>query len=757
MYWAKPDETYEEHINNCYEIWRKLIQHNEKHLIGFAESYGISYKLFREKSLLAVLFHDIGKLTDVFQENMLKIRSGNRPDYRKNFRHEILSAIFLLMTWGQRKQLGIDREFPFEVFAVIGHHKSIDPNWTSFHRELQLESWPKLNREKILYALDTAQQILTTEGIQIRLIDKFYDIQWNSSFLSKLRDMVFQTAKFKLESVSDSISYRQIYSVLKGILQYCDWQASAGNDGVWVSIPEGQEDLIKKVGAKLANEKKQYEERPFHNACMKEKGDVLAIAPTGSGKTEAALLWALNSNYRRIIFLMPTMITSNSLYERMVKNYFDLRLCGLTHSGAQTYFALQGNLTEEEDQELRLQLLHNKAFIPPLMVSTVDQLLSTGFNTGLWNLKEAAIVGSSIVFDEIHAYDTYTLALITETIKKIKKLNGRVMVMSATMPQVLRKHFMSILQVKEPIIAEERMQIARNKWRFVEKDLDDLEEEIEEYLDAKKRVAIIVNDIETAKREYRKWKNKNKYNLLCYHSEFALKDRREKEKRLMATKWDKYCQLLIATQAVEVSLDISFEIMFSECAPIDSLIQRAGRCNRYNEYKDSEFIIFDYSDLTKDKVYKKSREILEKTKEVVKRKEGRLSELDISNMLEEVYQNYNLYDEDYKAGEELYRKIAKDEIFYDIPISDEKTRKFDYIKVDIIPIQFKEEVENLFEQKQFSKIAQYEVPVGIGKYIKMMKNGRQVDNKYRLPIFNIGYSSETGIEMEELERSFTIL
>lgn len=758
MYWAKPDELYQVHIQNCYAVWEKLSEENEHLLVLFAQRHNIPYSKLREKIVLAILFHDVGKLLPVFQKNMELIRMNKKPDYSKNFRHELISAVFLWALYISRLKNDSEEKkyLPFEIYAVLGHHKELEPMFSSFDRELKCAKWPGLERERVNYAIGCISPILEKEKL---VVDKksgisVFEENHHAKLLKYLKDIV-SSSKLYQRNTNNHLE-RQIFSLIKGIVCYCDWYASAHTEVKF--LPDlTAEGLLATIKMKLAKEKKQFEIRPFHQKCMEASEDALVIAPTGSGKTEAALFWALKNKPKNIIFLMPTMVTSNSLFERIAENYFGKKYCGLTHSGVQTYMSLNEHAENTDIANLRLSLLHNKAFLPPVMVATVDQIISSGFNTGYWHLKEKALLGSAVIIDEVHAYDSHTLALITETIKKIKDFNGKVMIMSATMPKKLREHFKSILPSMREIIAHERMELRRNNWKYLDLNVQDIREVIEEKLDGGKRVALVVNDIETAKAEYDYYSEKlrDKKKAMCYHSEFIMLDRLEKERILTKGKDEEKPDLLISTQTIEVSLDVSFDVMFSECAPLDALIQRAGRCNRYNKNDDAEFIVFNYSERSYMYVYKRCQSILQRSLEVIRQNQGKLSENDLAVMLEQVYSHQEILDEDYIKASKIYKQIEEDEFIFDIPLSEEKTRNFDYIKVPIIPIEFKDEVEELYRAKRFEKIPLYEVPVGIYKY-KGLKNRKQ-QNEFNLPIYCVEYSSQKGIDFAEVESSITCL
>jgi len=256
--------------------------------------------------------------------------------------------------------------------------------------------------------------------------------------------------------------------------------------------------------------------------------------------------------------------------------------------------------------------------------------------------------------------------------------------LSATMPKFLRNHFLDLLDSKCLVVAEELMERASNEWAYLDTDLEGIREKVLKEVSEGKKVALIVNDVETAKKEY-KYYSKKGFDVLCLHSEFTMKDRQEKEGRLTSKEGNPY-RLVISTQVIEVSLDVSFDVMFSECAPIDSLVQRAGRCNRHGLINFGRFYVFNPSDTAVKYVYRKQKDILDKTVEVIRKNSGRLTEKQIMAMVEEVYEGFNLYDEDYKLGIDIVRDIEQRYNFFDVNIS-KKTRIFPHENLMLLKFQ----------------------------------------------------------------------
>jgi CRISPR-associated endonuclease/helicase Cas3 len=76
VFWAKPDQTYEDHIISAYESWKSVVDNLEPFIQRNTEKYNYSKERLIQGSLISVLLHDIGKMSDIFQEMMETIKKG---------------------------------------------------------------------------------------------------------------------------------------------------------------------------------------------------------------------------------------------------------------------------------------------------------------------------------------------------------------------------------------------------------------------------------------------------------------------------------------------------------------------------------------------------------------------------------------------------------------------------------------------------------------------------------------------------------
>lgn len=686
IFWAKPDQTYDAHINAAYNAWKETVIAKKNLIQRLGKEFGFSEKRFLQSSLLTVVLHDIGKNIEPFQKMMHAKINNEKFDKRDNYRHELVSFSFAIRgSLALRKQDECLTELPIEALAILGHHKKINPDLQSFSRECTSVK-PYFYEEGIKEALLLAEEIFTKEGFSFpKILVHNYDSYKDASNLI-CYDGAF-TKIFEKEKNPESI--RIIYLLLKSILHYSDWHGSAGID-VNYSLKTNADNLFKDIEKRCAEKKIKFNAlRPFQEECARILGNVIAVAPTGSGKTEASLFWALNNLQNigggKLIYLLPTMVTANSIFTRL-EDYFGKGNVGLTHSTASFMFQ-----DEEDNHENIRKVLFDKSFIKPATVATVDQLLASGFNNGKWALIEANAANSVIIIDEIHSYDPWTLGLIIESIKHFTKFGTRFMLMSATLPDylinLLSKTLPNVIKIRD----ETLLNSSRNRYKIFDETIEEAIPQIEESVNMGKKTLVVVNNVAKCQELYKIFKH---LNPMCYHSKFILKDRKEKEKEIDNQR------LLIATQVVEVSLDIDFDVMFTECAPPDAIVQRAGRVNRRREKTDSCISIYRASEISKRIYDSDNNGLLTRSFDIFKKSSEKLTENDLIKIVEDVYADIEIEKSpNFIDASEQYSKTQKRLMgIFDNPNREDKndvTRKIEYLQIPVIPSSFRDKVLSL--------------------------------------------------------------
>ena len=710
--WAKPDQSYEEHITKAYSAWKDTVTAKKNLIQRFCNEFGFSEERFLKSSLLTVVLHDIGKNTAIFQEMMDVSQKGKRFDYNKNYRHELVSFLYAFYgsyVLSEQEDEMLVGKLPLEALAILGHHKKIHPTMESFYRE-SIHEKPFINKEGIKQSLELAKDIFTKEGYDFPKQLFNFNAKDNPY---KVAELILNTRFAKMFEIEQNQgAIRPTYLLLKAILHYSDWHGSAGID-VNYSLKKHADDLFTDIGKRCIEKKIKFDGLlPFQDECANTSDHIIAVAPTGSGKTEASLLWALNNlqdlGGGKLIYLLPTMVTANSIFERL-EDYFGKGNVGLTHSTATFMFQDE----DENTNEMR-NVLFDKTFIKPVTVATIDQLLATGFNTGKWSLIEANAANSVIIIDEIHSYDSWTLGLVIESLKHFSEMGARFMLMSATLPKYLINLFMEALPNAKVIRDETLLESCRNRYKTFDKYIDDAIPEIEQSVIDGKKTLVVVNNVAKCQELY---ENLVHLNPMCYHSKFILKDRMKKETYIDDA------QLLIATQVVEVSLDIDFDVMFTECAPPDAIAQRAGRVNRRREKSDSYIFIYKASE-TSHKIYDSdSSGLLERSFQTFESSPEKITESKLIEIVETVYSDIEIKSTDnFKHASEQYSKTQErlKGIFDNLNKADvnEVTRKTDYRQVPVIPSKFKDEISDL----QPSKRRRYEIKM---PYWYVMKHKEQ--------------------------------
>lgn len=419
-------------------------------------------------------------------------------------------------------------------------------------------------------------------------------------------------------------------------------------------------------------------------------GIYIIEAPMGIGKTEIALYAAYKTveanKARGFYFALPSQITSNAIYLRV--NEF-LKNCGineesfLLHSNAKFFY-------DSIDQEIKRNesLMNNfwynkndKKLFYPYGVGTIDQILMSVLYSKFNFLRIFSLSQKVIIFDEVHCYDLYTSTLLKELIKNLENLNCTIIILSATLTTKQKKELLSIdnenfnlsndyplltFKSKELPLKEVHSQCSINKKFTIIKSTSykkSINSAIEK-ANAGLTVFFIVNTVKRSQDIYKAIANQQdqqNFDLILVNSNFTASDRQNIETKLIENfgkqqkKQTNKGYIVVATQILEQSLDIDSDYLITELAVTDSILQRIGRCWRFDFIKRSkntspqvELILPNMSSFEKEeeKIFKESRFIyhpylLYRSYKVFEK----LTEIniphDIKHLIEQTYQNVN--------------------------------------------------------------------------------------------------------------------
>lgn len=349
----------------------------------------------------------------------------------------------------------------------------------------------------------------------------------------------------------------------------------------------------------------------------------LIEAPMGEGKTEAALYAHLRlqlaNGHRGCYFALPTQATGNLMFERIKvflaqfgsQRKLDLQLLHGASELVETYqnIKVRPNLPhDDEGVEAQIWFSHRKrGLLSEYGVGTVDQALlsilpSKHQFVRLWGLGNRVVV-----LDEVHAYDTYTGGLIESLVRWLAALDASVVLMSATLPRNKRTALLAAFGATEPPVEDKPYpRITRALKGEAIPTVATFKTRVQPALTIKPLplelnaiaqtalacaaqggcVACIVNTVQRAQDLYRQlMDNALSIDVVLFHARYPLEERLQREKEVTA-KFGKdgarpQRAILVATQVVEQSLDLDFDVMISDLAPIDLLLQRAGRLHRH--------------------------------------------------------------------------------------------------------------------------------------------------------------------------------
>lgn len=518
-----------------------------EHIAG---ELGESASLARRGAVL----HDLGKAHPFFQRMLRGEVDDIEWQQDLPHRHELSSLLFLPL---------FDRnEWPDLVEMVVAHHKStlgdrtnrglldqVDEYGSDAVFERHASDWEEWAPPTI--------EVATGFGIARRSIS-----------LGEARE-AFDFAVEHVEAQPDG------WSRWKGTLMSADHFASAYTHDTAQRL-DGLYRTPDLDGYRGASER--YQPSPLYPLSTRpsdaEEAHTLVVAPTGAGKTN----YLFSRCRGRVFYTLPYQASINAMYLRVKE---DLDAFGVSADVRRVHATSSLSLNDDPEEEAELQR-HPGASVK---VMTPFQIASVVFGTAGFEAQALDLEGQDVILDEVHTYDGRSRAMLVQLVKMLHRLGCRVHIGTATIPTTLADRLVDELGGSDAahtirLRDDELETFDRHRVHKVA-DEEEALVVLEEAVAEGRRMLLVSNRVGRAQQRYRRIREQMPdVPAMLIHSRFKRSDRAALEEEISRfEEMDGPC-VVCATQVVEVSLDVSFDGMITEAAPLDALVQRFGRVNR---------------------------------------------------------------------------------------------------------------------------------------------------------------------------------
>lgn len=590
-YLAKPDKTIQQHNEELLTCLSQLIQ------LGYLQDEQI-IRLIKE----SCLYHDCGKVNVEFQKRVRSKDKKIKFDPAKEVPHNVLSLYFI-----EQKKYENEEELSMIQYAVGYHH----------------------NYGSVKEYLEKKQDIIK------ELLEPF-------SVYSKFRVDVFMRKINRIRQNPNTI-------LVKGLLLKCDHCASGG---VKAEYPNDfLENALTGLLQTWKNQNREADWNELQQFCKQhQKENIMVTAPTGMGKTEAALHWLGKG---KGFFVLPLRTAINAMYDRirmdLLGNENISERLALLHSESAEYLIENSKMEIEEIQSYNAL---GRQLSLPLTITTMDQLFDFVFFYAGYELKLATFSYSKIIIDEIQMYNAELLAYLVFGLEEIEKMGGQIAIITATLMPFVRDKLTGKMNFSErSFLSEDK----RHCVKVIDEAIN-VENILNTYAENKKqgkrnKILVICNTIKKAQQLYREMEEASdivpKEELHMLHSRYIRKDREKRENEIKAFAGSQkqlpppVNGIWVSTSLVEASLDLDFDYLFTELQDLNSLFQRMGRCNRLGLKGIEKVNCFVYLQIEKsligdfidEKIYNISKEELQKFAST--KNESLMDEQEKVNMLEQ--------------------------------------------------------------------------------------------------------------------------
>ncbi len=644
--------------NVAQAIWDAALQRDGREL--YSEAIGLEDDTSTARNLIAFWagLHDIGKAFPRFQE---QTRTG------PSIRHEQVSAVALPNIL--QDEFSYPRELARQLATVLGGHHGIFPGSIELQRiaphELGGSPWAvkRLALARRLHELLSEPPSPSIDCLPQHVAMALAGLVSVADWIASNEDYFpFGKENLSIEAYARHSQERSAEALSS--LHWSDWSPPDSPREMSELFP-----VIRKYGANdLQRTVSELAEK------LDSPGLVIIEAPTGEGKTEAAMYladaWAANLGQRGCYFALPTQATSNQMFGR-VREFLGARYQGEAvnlmllhgHAALSSEFRLLkenaayyqgfsdiGSDEADGDSAGSCNVIaadwftyRKRGLLAPFGVGTVDQILLAVLQTRHVFVRLFGLANKTVIVDEVHAYDAYMVTLLERLLEWLASLRCSVVLLSATLPKertaalmrayakggrvdeldwhclLNEKSYPRVIWLSGGMQGTHTVKTSprsskdlRIEW--VDGRLPDTEgerfvlgEKLSNALSEGGCAAVICNTVDRAQRVYQALKlyfseagaGDGHPELDLLHARYLFKDREARERRALLRfgKQDGKVDcgndevktvrrprraVLVATQVIEQSLDLDFDLMVTDMAPVDLILQRAGRLHRHS-------------------------------------------------------------------------------------------------------------------------------------------------------------------------------
>lgn len=570
---------------------------------------------------------DLGKANSHFQEMVTK-----SPTISQLLRHETISG---LLVWFDPKinqwLKPLEETLVLAIWAAMGHHRKFGDetkanvlsnnltvylSHTDFSQiinematDLNLSAPPSFVQDLVIASSQKVKGDWIAQKKLLELQDEFIDCEDNFGEENKKSLAIIKAFGIAADVAASAIAAQGFWAKNYSLKRYVE--NTLGKIGL------SENDLAQLI-YKWAWERSEhffpkninsfppdFSPRPFQEQVANSQSFLtLAQAGCGSGKSLAAYMWAkqwcknlATQNHKtfRLFFCLPTTGTTTEHFkDYALESGIDV---SLTHSRANVDLKTIAETALQEEENLdtadaaysALKSMQDKLeslalWSTPLVVTTADTVLGLMVNARRAIYSFPAIMNSSIVFDEIHAFDEQMFGHLLVFLKNFPNLP--VLLMTASLPQ---ERLLAIKKVRPDInIVPGPIEFELLKRYIIKYPVDSniVWQEIAKTISENGKVLWVRNRVDWANSSYEECKtrfaNKLSYpEINVYHSRLRYKDRSHRHRQVIDRfKEETKPAILVATQVAEMSLDLSADLLITDIAPVPALIQRLGRLNR---------------------------------------------------------------------------------------------------------------------------------------------------------------------------------